>query len=431
MKRFITEGEKMKIGIISAQSNLKMNILYVLPYIPKPVSGGPVRDYNIIKYLSEAGVNLQVVCNADPDDETTNITSLERELNTKIYTTKAPDIHIFKKIKIVLFNRMYPPICRYNTLAHKKMISSMIKNNSFDIIHVNQHTIEAAPAIWAISNTHFKGCKIISAHNVDYLNFIKQVDLYKNPLIRLARKRVAVKLKEYEFNMISKFDHLIVVSNVDKDIYISKGVPEDKIDIIPNGVDCNYFDPLKLVNKVTIDQPNILFMGTLTYQPNVIAIKAYLQHIHPIIKKEVPKIKFYVIGKNCPEWLKEHSKIDNSVEIIGFVEDVRPYIINANVCIAPLTRGSGTRLKILEYMAMSKPVVSTTIGAEGLKVENNKNILIVDDWSEFADKIIDLLNDEERAKTIGENGRKLVEEKYDWKKISEKQMRVYEKVLER
>lgn len=418
-----------QIEIISAQSNLKMNILHILPYTPKPVSGGPVRDYNIIKYLSEAGVNSQVVCNADHDDETTNITSLERELNTKIYTTKAPDIHIFKKIKIVLFNRMYPPIYRYNTLAHKKMISSMIKNKSFDIIHV-QHTIEAAPTIWAISNTHFKGCKIITAHNVDHLNFIKQIDLYKNPLIRLARKRVAVKFKELEFNMISKFDHLIVVSSVDRDIYISKGVPENKIDIIPNGVDCNYFDPLKLDNKVTIDQPNILFMGTLSYQPNEIAIKTYLQHIHPITKKEVPEIKFYVIGKNCPEWLKKHSKIDNSVEILGFVEDIRPYIQNADVCIAPLTAGSGTRLKILEYMAMSKPVVSTTIGAEGLKVENNKNILIADDWSEFTDKIIELLNDEERAKTIGVNGRKLVEEKYDWKKITEKQMRVYEKLLE-
>ena len=407
-----------------------MNILNILPYIPDLKSGARVRDYNIIKYLSEAGVNSQTVCNVDTADKMGSITTLEKDINTKIYTTKAPDIYRHKKIKIVLFNHMHPSIYRYNTLAHKRMISSMIKNNSFDIIHV-QHTIEAAPTIWAISNTHFNGCKIITLHNVDHLNFIKQIDLYKNPIMRFARKRVAVKLKEHEFDMISKFNHLIVVSNVDKEIYISKGVPKDKIDVIPNGVDCDSFNPIKPLGETVLEYPNILFMGSLSYQPNKIAIKNYLEYIHPIIKKEVPKIKFYVIGKNCPEWLKEHSKNDNSVEIIGFVEDVRPYIINANVCIAPLTRGSGTRLKILEYMAMSKPVVSTTIGAEGLEVEDNETILIADDWNGFADKIIDLLNDEEHSKKIGYNGRKLVEEKYDWKKITEKQMRIYEKLLER
>ena len=407
-----------------------MNVLNILPYIPDLKSGAHVRDYNVIKYLSEAGVNSQTVCNVDTASKKSSITTLEKDINTKIYTTKAPDIYIHKKIKIVLFNHMHPSIYRYNTLAHKKMILSVIRNNSFDIIDA-RHIIEAAPMVAASSNTSFKGCKIITLHNVDHLNFIKQIDLYKNPIMRFARKRVAVKLKEHEFDMISNFNHLIVVSNVDKDIYISKGVSKDKIDVIPNGVDCDSFNPINPVGETVLEYPNILFMGSLSYQPNKIAINNYLQYIHPIIKKEIPKIKFYVIGKNCPEWLKEHSKNDNSVEIIGFVEDVRHYIQNANVCIAPLTAGSGTRLKILEYMAMSKPVVSTTIGAEGLNVENNKNILIADDWSEFSDKIIDLLNDEERAKTIGASGRKLVEEKYDWKKIAETQMRVYEKLLER
>jgi glycosyltransferase involved in cell wall biosynthesis len=247
--------------------------------------------------------------------------------------------------------------------------------------------------------------------------------------MRFARKRVAAKLKEHEFAMILKFDHLIVVSNIDKEIYISKGISEDKIDVLPNGVDCESFDPIKIVGEITLNHPNILFMGKLSYQPNIIAIKIYLQHVHPIIKKELPETKIYIIGINCPEWLKEYSKIDNSVEIIGFVKDVRPYITNADICIAPLTRGSGTRLKILEYMAIGKPVVSTTIGAEGLEIADGKNILIADDWSGFADKIIDLLNDEKLAKKIGTNGRKLVEEKYDWKKIVEKQIRIYKELV--
>lgn len=406
-----------------------MNILYIIPYVPCTKSGGPVRDYNIIKYLSKSGVHLKIACNSDSDETIEDISLLEKGLNVKMYSTKAPDLSVLKKTKVVLFDRMYPPIYRYNSLAHKKMITSVLKNSSFDIIHT-QHLIEAAPTIEAINNASFKGCKIITLHNVDHLNFMNQIYLYRNSVIRFARNRVATKLKEHEFAMISKFDLLIVVSSVDKEIYISKGIPGNKIDVIPNGVDCDYLNQAKFVNRDMLGHPNTFFMGKLSYQPNITAIRIYLEHIHPTIKKEIPRIKFYVIGGYSSKWLREYSKIDDSVKIIGFVEDVRPYIYNADVCIAPLTSGSGTRFKILEHMAMSKPIVSTMIGAEGLEVENNKNILIADDWSEFADKIIELLKDEKLAKKIGTNGRKLVEEKYDWKKIVEKQIRIYEKLLE-
>ena len=405
-----------------------MNVLHILPYVPDIKSGAHVRDHNLIKYLSKEGVTSQVICNVDESDELNNITSLERELNTKIYITKAPKQSSLKKMEIVLFYHMFPPIHRYNTSTHKGTISSILKKNSFDIIHA-QHIIEAAPTIEAISDVSFKGCKIITLHNVDHLLFMKEINLQKNPLMKFAYKRAASGLKEHELNILSKFDHIFVVSEVDKSIYISKGIPKNKIDVIPNGVDCNIFNPEKIADKNALAHPNILFMGKLDYIPNKIAIKIYLHQIHQIIRKEVPEIKFYIIGKNYPEWLKEYSKIDSSVEIIGFVEDVRPYIQSADVCISPLTMGSGTRLKILEYLAMGKPVVSSTIGAEGLEVEDNKNILIADEWDEFANKIIALLNNNHLAKKIGANGRKLVEEKYNWKNVVEKQIRVYEKLL--
>lgn len=407
-----------------------MNVLNILPYLPNLNSGSRVRDYNIIKYLSKLGVNSQTICNDDTDNEIIDGTLLEKELNTRIHLSKVPDVHILAKMNLVLLNRMYPPIYRYDTSTHIGMISSVIKNNKFDIID-SRHMVEAAPLIAACSETSFKGLKIFSLHNVDHLNFSRSIDLYKNPLIRFSRKRVATKFKEHELDMISKFDHLIVVSNTDKEIYLSEGIPEDKIDVIPNGVDCNYFNQSEFNNNIALNHPNILFMGILSYKPNEIAISKYLQHIHPIVKKQMPSITFYIIGKNCPEWLNERSKNDDSIKIIGFVEDVRPYIYNANVCIAPLTAGSGTRLKILEYMSMGKPVVSTTIGAEGIDVDDTTNILLADNWNKFTHKIIELLNNEHFAEQIGANGRKLVEKKYDWKSIVEKQKKVYEKLLEK
>ena len=185
----------------------------------------------------------------------------------------------------------------------------------------------------------------------------------------------------------------------------------------------------RFFNEDLLEHPRFFFMGSLSYQPNSTSINIYLNRVHPIVKKEIPDIKFYIIGKDCPEWLMQQSKLDNSIKIIGFVKDVRSYICNADVCIAPIVAGSGTRLKILEYMAMGKPVVSTSIGAEGLEVENNRNILIADEWNRFAGIIVELLNSNCLSEKIGLNGRSLVEEKYDWKSIAEKQKRVYERLL--
>lgn len=407
-----------------------MNVLHVMPYIPSPTSGAPVRDYNIIKQLSKKGIKSHLVCNVASNKDFNDTALLEREINTKIYPLQTPYFSALDKMKIVIFDRMYPEVHRLNTTENKNFISSLLNNNDFSIIHA-QHSVEAEPAIQAALKSNFNGCKILTLHNVDHLNFIRQTEYYRNPLMRLARKRVAPGFKKHELNVIQKFDHVFVVSEMDKNVFIANGISKDKIDVIPNGVDCDLFDISQFHDKDVLTHPNILFMGKLSYHPNIIGIKNYLEYVHPLVKNSIPNIKLYIIGKDSPDWLIRYSKTDSSLEVIGFVEDVKPYISSSDVCIAPLTSGSGTRLKILEYMAMNKPVVSTTIGAEGLEIENNKNILIADQWDEFADKIIKLLNDKELATIIGNNSRKLVENKYDWKKIAEKQMNVYNILINR
>ncbi|HIH93275.1 TPA: glycosyltransferase family 4 protein [Methanosarcina acetivorans] len=409
-----------------------MRVLHVMPYIPFTISGAPVRDYNIIKKLSEKKIESQIICNYYNDNKFDNsmynITQLEKELNGKIYTREIPDLSALKKIKTVLLDGMYPPFYRYNSPINIKTIESVLKKSNFDIIHA-QHTIEAAPVIQAASNSHFEGAKVITLHNVDHLNFIRQINHQKSLLMRFAHKRVVSGFKAYELNILNEFDHIFVVSEVDRDIYISYGISKDKINVVPNGVNCDFYKIEIIENDMKLVHPNLLFMGNLTYPPNEFGIKNYLEHVHPLIKKKFQSIKLYIMGKNCPNWLNDYSKTDNSVEIIGFVEDVRPYISNSDVCIAPLMSGSGTRLKILEYMAMSKPVVSTTIGAEGLEISDNKDILIADEWPKFASLIISLLEDEELSSRIGMNARKLVEARYDWKKLTETQINVYKKLI--
>lgn len=400
-----------------------------MPYLPFPTSGGPVRDYNIIRNLSLMGIESQLVCNHDHLNEgIEDVNLLEKTLGVTIHPLEIPDLSMEQKIISVLFKRMYSPIVRFDCNKNRTFISSILQSRNFDIIHA-QHSLEAAPTLKASQSTNFDGLKLLTLHNVDHLNFIRQIDLQKSPFRKFACKRVSLSYKEYELNIIKKFDHIFVVSEKDKQVYNSEGIPKSKIDVIPNGVDCSIYNPKVLPQDVFLMHPSILFIGKLSYLPNVSGIKAYLEYVHPLVKKEIPEIKLYIVGKDCPEWLRTYTKRDASVEIIGFVDDVRQYILEADVCIAPLTAGSGTRLKILEYMAMGKPVVSTSIGAEGLDISDGRDILIADEWNTFAEKILLLFNDEKFAKILGYRARALVENNYDWKKIVENQNTLYKRLL--
>ncbi len=405
-----------------------MKVLHVMPYLPSLESGGPVRDYNILKCLIVSNIHSDVVCNISRDYPQDFISKIEHDLQIQIHVTKYEDLSIFDKMKAIAVNGIYPPIIYHNTSQHVAAIRSILENDPPDILHV-QHSVEAAPALHAATEASFDGCKVITMHNVDYLNVLRQKQLNKNPLMRLAYSRAASGLKKHELNMLREFGHIFVVSSHDKEVYVSQGLDPSKIDVIPNGVDCDYFDPSRMPGSVKLAHPGVYFMGKLSYKPNTFGIFNYLTKVHPIVKKHIPQVKLYVVGMGCPPWLEKELLKDNSVVLLGFVEDVRPYIYDADVCIAPLQAGSGTRLKILEYMASGKPVVSTSIGSEGINVINNKNILIADDWRTFAHKIVELLTNKQLSQYIGSNARALAEAEYDWKIIVESQVRIYSSLL--
>jgi glycosyltransferase involved in cell wall biosynthesis len=139
----------------------------------------------------------------------------------------------------------------------------------------------------------------------------------------------------------------------------------------------------------------------------------------PLIKKECPQVLLEVVGRNPSRKLQALADREKSLRLTGWVEDIRPFVARAAVCIVPLRIGGGTRLKIFEAMAMSKAVVSTWIGAEGLPVQTGENILLADTPQAFADSVISLLRDSDQRKRLGTSARVLVEEKYSWRRVAE------------
>lgn len=217
--------------------------------------------------------------------------------------------------------------------------------------------------------------------------------------------------KSIEIKAIRDATHILVCSKRDKQAILQE-VPEvaNKVTIIPNCVDFSEYESyLRNMNMTYREKESlyVLFVGSLTHPPNIDALHIICNKIAPSFGSEV---KFIIVGRNPPNITRQ-----KNVKFLGYVEDVKRYLLESDICIAPLRYGSGTRLKILEYMAMGKPVISTTKGAEGIDYTPNKDIIIEDNVEAFTERIKELSVDKRKRDDIGKNAMKLIKEKYDWK----------------
>ena len=262
---------------------------------------------------------------------------------------------------------------------------------------------------------------VLDQHNVywEFKKFPKYSFLYKF-IDKVTYKRD----KKIEKDAINNATHIIACSERDKEIMIEE-VPtcKNKISIIPNCIDYEKYD-LFLKNNTQITNKNkktVLFVGLLSHPPNRDAVDL-------IFKKIAPKLDddfiIKIIGKYPPNVIPP-----KNVKFLGYIDNLNQQLLDADICISPLRFGSGTRLKILSYLAMRKPVISTSKGAEGLDYENGKNIIIEDDIDNYHNRIINLIEDEKMMKQLGNQGEMLVKEKYDWKIYTEKLKKIYETVL--
>ncbi|MEM2517886.1 MAG: glycosyltransferase family 4 protein [Candidatus Aenigmatarchaeota archaeon] len=236
-------------------------------------------------------------------------------------------------------------------------------------------------------------------------------------------------LETFFERLVYKYANLILtVSEKEKEILTSCGIPEEKIKVVPNGVDVESFDRLSIDLKRVKGRYGlegyrvVVFVGNMEYLPNREAVKLIATKIAPLVCKEVNNVKFLIVGR-CTE------KVDSpNLIFTGTVKDVAEPLAISDVAVAPLFRGSGTRLKVLEYLACGLPVVSTTKGVEGLNIEGNSCVIIEDDVSSFARCIVKILNNLDIAEKMRRNAKESVVG-YDWKKISAQLHETYEEFL--
>lgn len=255
---------------------------------------------------------------------------------------------------------------------------------------------------------------VLFQHNMEAMIWKRLAESSKNPIKRFYLNNQFQRFSKWEMQLSRLFDGIITVSDDDsryaRDQYRLKNVRGH----VPTGVDVDYFAPRK---EILADERTIGFLGSMDWLANIQAVDYFVREIYPKIRRRIPDVRFVVIGRNPPKSISDLASGDPSITVTGSVEDVRPHLKACDLMVVPLLTGGGTRIKILEAMAMGVPTVSTTIGAEGLELKRGLHLEIADHADEFANVTIDLLSDKQRRQTLADTAHERLVRENGWKMV--------------
>jgi sugar transferase (PEP-CTERM/EpsH1 system associated) len=285
-----------------------------------------------------------------------------------------------------------------------KEVHRLTSQESYDIIHVEFSFM--APYL-AFVSPWSRAKKVLSMHNVESIRFARELKFARGAR-RLALLSDHILFKSWEEKLVRQFDGVLAVSRSEQ-AWIRQHAPAAVIELAPNGVDSVYFS----VSDESRANRSIVFTALMNYPPNVDAALWFCDEILPIIHSRDPQVSFKIVGDKAGTEVFALAQ-RKGVHVTGRVPDIRPHLADSLAVVVPLRSGGGTRLKILEAMAMGRPVVSTYQGAEGLEATDGVNILLADTPEKFASHILDLIANPQLGRRLGIAGRKLVETRYDW-----------------
>ncbi len=367
-------------------------------------AGGKIRSYHIAKELAKIHeVTLFTFYVEEPNDEHHTLTSVFHKVVTHPLKASAGrsvgEAVSYLKSFFASLPYSITKYCRPEVAIHLREVLAIEK---YDVVLCD--FLSPAAVI-----PFDQGIPVVMfTHNVEAMIWKRHWQVATNPIWKFVFKREYKKMRAAELRYVNESTHVLTVSDTDRAVF-AKDINPDKITTIPTGVDIDYFQPMS-----GEESNSLVFTGSMDWMPNEDGILFFVEEILPLIRKQRPATKLWVVGRKPGSKIKALAESDPGIEITGRVEDIRPYIAKGAVYVVPLRVGSGTRLKIFEGMAMGKAVVSTTIGAEGLPVTNGSDIILADDPQHFANEVCRLLGSSAERERIGFAARTLVEEKYSW-----------------
>ncbi|MFH1279729.1 MAG: glycosyltransferase family 4 protein [Candidatus Eisenbacteria bacterium] len=397
-----------------------MKILWVSHFVPWPPKGGNLqRSYYLMRALAEeATVDLisfhRRASRADGDlpGARAALREICRDVEIFPIPNEASRLRFAAGLARNLAEREPYTVMELRSRPFRQSLARRLREGAYDAVHFD--TIDLAP----YRPLAGEGPAVLNHHNIESLLFRRRAPFERNPL---AGRYVALqsrRLARAERRWYRAFDMNLFVSEADREAAREEAGPFDA-EVVPNGVDTEYYRP-----GTEGEADRIVWVGGLGWFPNRDAVAHLLADIWPRIRAARPEAELDLVGA-APRPLRPAGWDGPGVKVHGFVDDLRPLVARAKVFVVPIRVGGGTRLKILDAMAMGKAIVSTTIGAEGLDGSGGEEWITADAPEEFARAVVRLLGDGDARRRVGAAARKGAERRYAWRIVGEKFRRVY------
>jgi polysaccharide biosynthesis protein PslH len=400
-----------------------VKLLFVTPYLPSPPrSGGSARLHGLLTNLARTH-DVTILSFVDPADDYEPWLEATREYCDEVVVVENDLFGITGRRKRLAQLRSLASTRSYERFVYhrpemQQALDDLTGTREFDIITaefslMGYYTFpESIPLL-------------VDEHNIEYdilrrtfrieRGFQRKVYNYANYRKLLIEER-AIWRRASGISLTSQRDERV----------LRRYMPEACTAVVPNGVDTTRFTP----RSESFDAGSLVFFGAISYYPNTDGLIYFRNDILPLLRERFPEVRLTVVGPAPPPDIATWVDSDELITVSGFVDDVRPYLAQANVVIVPLRIGGGTRLKILEAMSMGKAVVSTRIGAEGIDVSDGQDILLADSPRDFAERVGFLIANPDRAEAIGTAARELMVRRYDWRASVARLEQLFERVME-
>ncbi|MCS6825009.1 MAG: glycosyltransferase [Caldilinea sp.] len=396
-----------------------MRILFITPQAPYPPrQGATMRNYYFIRGLAHNHA-VDLLTFLAPGDRIADDSPL-KTLCGRIAAVDQPVRTALQRVRSTLTTLTPDMGLRLESEAMYRLVRRWLAETHYDVVQIEGIELaQYARPLLERGRAATRPALVFDDHNCEYL-------LQKrNALTDLRHPRrwpAAVyslvqwqKLRRYEASIVRSADAVIAVSEADRLALLDLGAPTPIV-VAPNGIDLDAYRPSQTVSPLR----TIVFTGKMDYRPNIDAVLWFAQNVLPRVLAKAPDARFQIVGMN------PHPRLDAlrrhpAIEITGAVADTRPYIHRAGAYVIPMRVGGGTRFKVLEALACAAPVVSTTLGVEGVEVRHGQELLLADEPEAFADAVLRLLEDAQQGgalrRQLGAQGRRFVEQRYGWEQI--------------
>jgi sugar transferase (PEP-CTERM/EpsH1 system associated) len=390
-----------------------MHVLWLKTELLHPLDkGGKIRTYHMLRGLRQhAHVTYLTLDDgsAAPDARV----SAREYCDELITVTFSPPVKGTPAYYAALLRNLASPlpyaVARFRSAAMRAAIARAVRDRRVDLV-VCDFLVPAVnfPAGLGVPSVLFQ-------HNVEAAIWARHAKIARSPALRAYMGEQCRRMRAFEQRECRRFDHVIVVSEVDRDsIRDAYGVTA--VSAIPTGVDVDFFRPSSTAVAASTE---IVFVGSMDWMPNCDAVTWFATDILPLVRHRVSDASLTIVGRDPTPAIQALAVRVSGITVTGTVPDVRPYLERSALVVVPLRVGGGTRLKIFEAMAMGKAIVSTRIGAEGLPVRDGDELVLADDPPSFAAAVVRLLQDQTMARRLGDAAAARVRQDFGWAAVTQ------------